>query len=170
MKVTAIFRDETISGVETRMKNLKPFYEASGELLVNSIMKNFEAQGRPERWKPLSAATLLGGAGYGGLRMTKRGKVSKGFERHLQGKTILQRSGRLKNSIIKEATAEHVVVGSTIPGKTSYGAIHNFGGMAGVGKKVFIPARPYIMVQDEDHMQMTELLRRWTLVGTMVGA
>jgi phage virion morphogenesis protein len=162
MKVTASVNLDNLMSVEDRMKHLQHFYEAAGEILVGSIVKNFEEQGRPNRWKPLSAATVMGGAGYGGQRMTRRGQVTKGFERHLQGKQILITRGMLRNSIKKEATSEHAVAGSNL----QYAAIHNFGGEAGrKSARVLIPARPFVMAQPEDHARMNEALRRWVTVG-----
>jgi phage gpG-like protein len=161
MKVSVTIHDENLSGIEKRLANMQHFYEGTGELLVDSMVRNFDEQGRPQKWKPLAAATVLGGAGYGGQRMTKRGTVTKGFERHLQGKQILITRGMLRNSIKKEATSAHVVVGSNL----KYAALQNFGGDAGRGHKVFVPARPFVVVQDEDRVEMNIMLRRWVMVG-----
>ncbi len=162
MKVLAKIDLTNLMGVEQRLQNKKPYYEAAGEILVASIVRNFEAGGRPEKWKPLALATLLGGAGYRGRRFTLAGSASKGFQRFLQGKNILITSGRLRNSIKKEATNEHALVGSNMV----YAAIHNFGGEAGrKSARVLISARPYVVAQDEDKEQMCALLRRWLLVG-----
>ncbi len=163
MKVLAKIDITNLMGVEQRLKNMKHFYEGAGEVLVGSITRNFEAGGRPEKWRPLAEATLLGGAGYGGKRTTKRSGATKGYQRHLQGKMVLITSGRLKNSIVKEATNEHAVVGSNMV----YAALHNFGGEAGrKSARVLVPARPYIVAQEEDKAQMHEMLRRWMAVGT----
>jgi|GEM_PF-947814 len=161
MKVTATVNLDNLTGVQNRMANLKPFYEAGGEILVASIVKNFDEQGRPTRWKPLAEATLLGGAGYGGQRFKKNKSVTKGFEKQLQGKQILITRGLLKNSIKKEATSAHALVGSNM----IYADLQNFGGKAGRGLKVFVPARKFVIAQDEDHVQLTEILRRWAVVG-----
>jgi phage virion morphogenesis protein len=161
MKITAIVNLDNLTGIQGRMKDMKHYFEAEGELLVNSIMKNFEEQGRPVRWKPLAAATLLGGAGYGGQRFKRNKSVTKGFEKHLQGKQILISSSMLRNSIKNEATAEHALVGTNLV----YAALQNFGGKAGRGHKVFVPARQFVMAQDEDKTQMKEDLRRWVVVG-----
>jgi phage virion morphogenesis protein len=162
MKVTAKVDFTNLLGVEARLKNMRRVFQAIGEKAKASIVRNFEEQGRPAKWKPLSEATLLGGAGYGGQRFTVKGSSTKGFERHLQGKQILITRGSLRNSISSEATNDHVVVGSNLP----YAAIHNFGGEAGrKSARVFIPARPYVMLQDEDRAEMNDMLRRWVAVG-----
>jgi len=46
-----------------------------------------------------------------------------------------------------------------------YAAIHHFGGKAGRGKKVTIPARPYMMVQDEDWREMEAALGDFIIQG-----
>lgn len=51
-----------------------------------------------------------------------------------------KRSGDLRRSIIIEEEPDSMLVGAA----SVYGAIHEFGGMAGRGGKVKIPARPYI--------------------------
>lgn len=51
-----------------------------------------------------------------------------------------KRSGQLRLSIQVAEEKDSVLVGSN----SVYGAIHEFGGMAGRGRKVHIPARPYI--------------------------
>ncbi len=161
MKVTASVNLKNLTGIQNRMQRMQHFYEGAGETMINSVMKNFEEQGRPTRWKPLAAATLVGGAGYGGQRFSHAGSATKGYQRHLQGKMILQSSGRLKNSYKKEATSAHALVGSNL----IYAAIHQFSGMAGRGRKVFIPARPSLLAQVEDVLQLKLDLRRWVVVG-----
>jgi len=163
MKILAKIDLTNLMGVEQRLKNMKHYFEGAGELLIGSIMKNFESGGRPEKWRPLSVAYLLGGGGYRGRRTTQRSGATKGYQRYLQGKQLLVTSGRLKNSIVKEATDKHALVGSNLV----YAAIHNFGGEAGrKSARVMIPARPYIVAQEEDKAQMCEMLRRWVTVGT----
>ena len=44
-----------------------------------------------------------------------------------------------------------------------YSAIHNFGGKAGVNKSVDIPARPFLVVQNEDLEQILQSAEEHTL-------
>jgi phage gpG-like protein len=46
-----------------------------------------------------------------------------------------------------------------------YGAIHQFGGMAGRNKKVKIPARPYLVAQPDDIEQIKNTLLRYLAKG-----
>jgi phage virion morphogenesis protein len=56
-------------------------------------------------------------------------------------------------SISVRASSDKVVVGTNVV----YAAIHHFGGQAGRGRKVTIPARPFMMIQDEDWKEINEV-------------
>ena len=62
-----------------------------------------------------------------------------------RGKTLID-TARLKNSITYRADKDSVAVGTNV----IYARIHQLGGMAGRGKKVRIPARPYLVIQESD--------------------
>jgi phage virion morphogenesis protein len=134
--------------MEARCGRLKPAMDIIGNIVTNSIRENFVAQGRPERWKPLSEVTLymlIGGrAGF-----KKTGEIRAAAKRKVTNKQILidmGMAGGLMGSIHYNADDNSVIVGTD----KVYGAIHQFGGKAGRNKKVTIPARPFIVVQDED--------------------
>ncbi|MBI5634867.1 MAG: phage virion morphogenesis protein [Nitrospirae bacterium] len=136
---------EMLSQLKERTGNLKPAMSIIGQIVRSSIIKNFEAEGRPQKWQPLSMATLylrIGGASS----KKKRGGTKVGAIRKLASHKVLQDTARLKNSINSNAFSDRVEIGTNV----IYGAIHQFGGAAGRGKKVTIPARPFLMVQDED--------------------
>jgi phage virion morphogenesis protein len=123
----------TLAALKGKLKNMTPVMKTIGQVVRTSIQKNFELGGRPEGWIRLSPATVA--------------KKRKG------GGRILVDSARLKNSIKVQASSDKVVVGTSV----IYAAIHHFGGMAGRGKKVKIPARPYMLVQDEDWKEINEV-------------
>ncbi|MDP8171542.1 phage virion morphogenesis protein [Pasteurella skyensis] len=77
----------------------------------------------------------------------KEGRPSWLPIKHRQGK-VLNDTGNLKNSITAVFDNDSATVGTNL----EYAAIHQFGGMAGRGKKVKIPARPFLSLtpQDED--------------------
>lgn len=126
-----------------------------GEILKRSIQRNFDEGGRPVRWQPLALSTLQtlgkyrmkhGGARWAGLTREERGSAA------LSNKKILIDTGRLRRSIravvVNDTTLE---IGThDVP----YAAIHQKGGMAGRGKRVRIPARPYLVIQEEDAFAM----------------
>jgi len=62
------------------------------------------------------------------------------------GQTLMD-TGQLATSITKEVTSKGVTIGTN----KVYGAIHHFGGKAGRGLLLTIPARPHLVVQEEDY-------------------
>ena len=103
------------------LNDLSPLMRRVAGIMPDAVEENFERQGRP-RWKPLKESTI-------------RQREKQGY---WPGK-ILQRTGRLASSIestYSKTLARVQVGGSQFP----YAAIHQFGGMAGPGSKVEIPA------------------------------
>jgi len=126
------------------MKNL-------GELNVKQTRRRFMTQRDPEgkEWAPLNPLYASGKRGPG----------------------ILREHGYLLNSIIYQAGADQVAIGTNIK---DYGAIHQFGGvirprtanalafhMGGrliITASVRIPARPYLGAGPADRAQMVSLV------------
>lgn len=98
-----------------------------GELVRDSVHTNFDAQGRPVRWP--------------GRKDTK-------------SHPLLQKSGRLKNSIYVEEIKDGVQVGSRVP----YQAVHNFG-----YPPRNIPQRKYLMVQPQDEIRIRKTIKNHIL-------
>lgn len=158
--------DRMVRRIIERGGNLTPALDACGEIMLTSVDKNFEAEGRfstvgdvrggSTRWKDLADATKLDRIG-GSRAFTKRGDLRKKAKRKLSGLKILQRSGKLAASFSKRTYGNTCEVGSN----RVYAAIHHFGGNAGRGRKVKIPARPILVVQDEDEENMLYTLDRY---------
>lgn len=106
-----------------RTGNLTPVMRTIGEIVRESVERNFEEGRSPDgkNWQPSIRALLTG------------------------GKTLIDKA-ILKNSLNVRASRDRVSVGTNV----IYGAIHQFGGKAGRGRKVNIPARPYLGVRRED--------------------
>lgn len=136
---------ELLTTLKERTQNLKPAMSIIGQIVRSSVIRNFDEEGRPRKWQSLSMATLYARIG-GASSKKKYGGTKIGAIRKLANHKILQDKATLKNSINAKAFSDRVEVGTNV----IYGAIHQFGGQAGRGKKVFIPARPFLMVQDED--------------------
>lgn len=133
--------------LQRRIGNMHPIMSEIGNMLTNEIDETFDDQGRP-KWVQLSRTTLR--LGYTGMGKNSShthkqdGRVTRGFERYMSDKKILQTSGRLRGSFVYEATAHSVTVGSNL----AYAAIQHFGGMAGRGRKVKIPSRKILPIDD----------------------
>lgn len=103
--------------------DLTPAMRKIAGTLTNVVEENFEAEGRP-RWKPSERAASEGGV-------------------------TLQKSGRLAASISTGHDATSAQIGSNV----EYAAIHQFGGKAGRGRKVDIPARPFLPITADGELQ-----------------
>ena len=127
----------TLVALSAKMKNMAPALKTVGQVIRTSIQKNFESGGRPQGWIRLSPAT----------------------QKKRRGSKILVDTARLKNSIKVQASSDKVVVGTNV----IYAAIQHFGGQAGRGRKVRIPARPFMMIQDEDWKEINEVAADYLL-------
>lgn len=128
--------------IATRCGNHLPAMQIIGETVTTSVQKNFLAGGRPTGWQQLSPVTLAKKKGGSIL-------IGKGW------------AGGLLGSIHAEPANDQVLIGTD----KVYGAIHQFGGQAGRGHQVTIPARPYLMVQDTDWTEIKEQLADYILMG-----
>lgn len=133
----------------------QPVMEEIGQKYEARVLENFEHESDPEghKWQRLSAATLLIRLGKG-KRTKKSGYLGKAGTRYLTAKKILTETGHLKAAIHYQATALSVTIG--VGGHIPYAAIHQFGGNAGRGRKVKIPARPYLAMNDGTEMRLAE--------------
>jgi phage gpG-like protein len=96
----------------------EPLKRVVQQVMAPSFLKNFDESGRPDKWEPLSDATMLirGREGY-------------------QGDKPLVRTGLLRRTMGQLNIWTITTVNATIqklPDKISYGAIHQ-GGFEGVG-------------------------------------
>lgn len=148
MSVTITHNGSEFAGsmnkIADRFGSAEPALQIIGETVATSVRRNFEKGGRPAGWQALSEVTLAKKRGGSIL-------VGKGF------------AGGLLGSIHSEADGHAAYIGTD----KIYGAIHQFGGQAGRGKKVTIPAREYLMVQDEDVAEINALLSDFILTGSV---
>ena len=105
------------------LENKTPLLRRIANTMQNTIEESFDKQASPfgEKWKPNAPKTL----------QKKRGNK------------ILIQSGLLSQSFTQKVTGSSAQVGTN----KEYAAIHQFGGKAGRGKKVNIPARPFMPIK-----------------------
>jgi phage virion morphogenesis protein len=108
--------------------SLRPLMQDIGEEVRRIVEKNFEAGGRPERWKPSARSKRDGGK-------------------------PLTDKGTLRRSMTVDADSKSVRVGTNV----IYAGIHQFGGKAGRGRKVNIPARPFLVISDADQSRIEKI-------------
>jgi phage gpG-like protein len=155
-----------LTGLDLRLRDLTPVLRDFAGYMEGSVQKNFEAQGRPVRWRPLKMASLSG------WLASRRSWGTGAGLRALHGRLILTDTGRLRNSIHFQVLAG----GRGVEGFTNvkYAAIQQLGGSInipafGPRKKkalfwpgalhpvrrvaahaVTIPARPFLMFQEQE--------------------
>jgi len=144
-----------LKGILARLGTIKPAAELMGETVKESIETNFEKGGRPQKWVDLK-------------KKTKRDRERIG---KWPGRILVRKgsAGGLQGAITYTAMDDRVVVHAN----KEYARIHHYG--SAPGKKVVrslggssrsgghsvtkpyemnIPARPFMMIQDEDWAKM----------------
>jgi phage virion morphogenesis protein len=139
---------EGLKRLELAAVDLAPAMRKIAQTLAKVTEDNFEAEGRP-KWKALSEVTVhmrLGGS----KAYKKDGKLTAAAQRRKDaGLRILQDTGQLASSVTTRSDTSSATIGSNLV----YAAIHQFGGDAGRGKKVSIPARPYLPITADGELQ-----------------
>lgn len=120
-----------------------PFHEVVGEHLLNKLHDRFEHQRAPDGspWQPLSPVTIAA-----------REKARPGAPL-----TILRMWGDFYSSFNYRAGPDDVRIGTP----AVQGAIQHFGGPAGRGLKVTIPARPILGLEADDPEEIVEIAKDW---------
>jgi len=123
-----------------KTSDLSPVLSTIGESLLNSTKDRFKSQTSPEgaKWAAHSPRTIQ-------ARLARSKSPSL---------TILRMRGHLIGSITKQVGGDTLKVGTN----KIYGAIHQFGGKAGRGRKVSIPVRPYIGMSADDWIEVNATL------------
>jgi len=164
-----------INNMQRRIQQPQALFRRLGILMIRTVDKNFESEGRPTKWKKrshITQATLAVGA-QGRAKRTKRyqsykagGRASLLRRESLKAMSnkILSGQGDLKKSIDQKVHADGVEVGAS--GGLPYARIHQLGGVIRPKKakalavpcgarilrlqKVTIPARPYLLIPPQD--------------------
>lgn len=120
---------EALAKLSARVGNMAPYLQALGEDIVERTKTRFGTSTGPDGngWKAYSPVTL-------GL-MRARGQAPK---------RLLVDTGALSNQIYATVQGQNTL---RVAASQNYAAIHQFGGMAGRGRKVKIPARPFLPVR-----------------------
>lgn len=162
-----------LSTLVARVNNMTPVLQAIGDDIVERAKRRFETSSGPDGqpWQPNAAATL----GMVAERIGKHASnVKKGGGLNAQGKRALANkkpligeSGDLRRQIVSVASNSALVVSSA----PVYAAIQQFGGKAGRGHKVTIPARPFLPVHIDGSLYPAEqsaiqaTLNEWLVSG-----
>ncbi|MDD4942734.1 MAG: phage virion morphogenesis protein [Rhodoferax sp.] len=148
----------TLKALNARFANLRPVLQTIGEGVVERTKRRFETSTAPDgaKWQANSAATL---AMLAGRLAGQKSKVKKdgslnaaGQRAYANKKPLIGDSQDLRRQFTLAATANTLTVGNTM----AYAAIQQFGGQAGRGRKVTIPARPFLPVHPDGTLYPAE--------------
>lgn len=149
---TITVKDEGVRGalqaLAARVHDMAPVLDTIGTGIIERTKRRFDTSTAPDgtAWAPNSAATLamlserLAGSKS---NVKKNGSLNAKGQRALAGKKpLIGESKDLRTQF------HSLVVGNTLTVSSSpvYAAIQQFGGKAGRGRKVTIPARPFLPI------------------------
>lgn len=180
IKVNDRLVKQNLADLLGRMRNKRPGLKIIGQIIRTSVVRNFEKGGRPQKWKPLKKATLAQKKGNKIL-------INKGFDGGLLGSINVKATessvsvGTNKKyaaihqigGTIKHPAHERIIHFKTFKagprkGKTLFSKANkaSHGMKTAVGAyNIKIPARPYLLVQDEDWPEMRAALNDFLLRG-----
>lgn len=146
---------DALQALTKRMGNLKPALQAIGDDITERTKRRFETSTGPDgtAWAPNSDATLgIYSLRLGQSHRKKDGSLNKRGQARLAGKKPLIDTGELRRQIVPFASNSVLTVTAT----PAYAAIHQFGGQAGRGLKVKIPARPFLPIKSNGDLYPQE--------------
>lgn len=127
--------DALWDGILAGLEDMTPFWDAVEMHMIDSLTQNFEQEGRPQKWEPLSDWTIQ----------------AKGSS------TILQDTGALKNSVNSSNTQRD---GNSLEiwAGEAHGLFHQYAdidpmaqfGMINKNRKHPMPMRPFMLFQEDD--------------------
>lgn len=118
-----------LDDIDKKLKDFTPVFEEFGQYMLKSIDRTHQSEGRPNRWVPLTPATL-------------KDKERKGYG----SKKILERTGRLIRSYRYEAKPKSFSLKNLAP----YHKYHQYG-------TKHMPARITIQLLLQDKQQFTRI-------------
>lgn len=143
-----------LQALEAAGRNPATLLRPIGTVLVRGVRDRMQREVDPEGnpWEPLQPW-------YAPMKRNSR---------------MLKESGRLEGSIVAEISADTVAVGSKVP----HAAVHQFGATIrpvhgpllifrtangepwGAAREVFVPARPYLGISDEDERNIGDVVEQ----------
>lgn len=113
-----------LAAIQRHLQNPQPLMRGISAELLSLTETAFEKEGDGQKWPKLALSTI-------------RQREKKG---HWPGKMLQVSAGGLAASVQPFSNSKEAGLSVSKP----YAAIHQFGGQAGRGRKVAIPARPYL--------------------------
>jgi phage virion morphogenesis protein len=139
-----------LNALAARVNNMPAVLDTIGVGIIERTQRRFETSTGPDgiAWKANSATTLaMLSASIGASKSNRKkdGSLNAKGSRMLANKKPLINTGDLMRQFQKDVINHTLIVSNTM----LYAAIHQFGGKAGRGLKVTIPARPYLPIRSD---------------------
>lgn len=115
-----------LESLRARLASPGGLLEPAASVVAGAIERNFDEEGRPRPWPPLTPDTL---------------------RRKPPGLKILERTGRLRRSIQTRLEGGRLIASTDVP----YAAAHQFG-----APRRRLPARPFLVLTPEDTDQVAQ--------------
>lgn len=146
---------DALQALSKRVSNMQPILKAIGEDIMERTKQRFGTSTGPDglRWQGNAISTvqaLISGARSKKGGVLKNGNLSKKAQTSLAGKRVLIDSGYLEREFSPMNKGGTLAVTNTtlsVISSAKYSAIHQFGGKAGKGHIVTIPARPFLPIK-----------------------
>lgn len=151
-----------LSRLAARAANMRPVMASIGQLVRSDIMERFDTSTAPTGapWRPLTLSAVVSRARRHAPKGLKKRREATLARFASNAKPLLD-TGTLRNSIRVASVSDSAVVVTAGGGKRDkIAAIHHFGGRAGRGRKVTIPARPFMGVSEEGRREILSLISR----------
>lgn len=150
-----------LTNVAANAKDLRSVFKDIGEYMLSEREGCFKKEQDPEGndWQPLKIRTLYGS--FRGKKYTKKKKLRKKFQNFLTRRKILTKDGHLRRTVYKASTNMVLVAPDKVSEK--YAKIHQFGGKAGRKRKVKIPARPHLGINNRNREEFIEIIKEHLL-------
>ena len=164
----------------SRAVNRKPAMRRAAGIMHEAVEENFRQEGRPNRWQALAPSTIKqreregtwpgkilqrhGSASITVSSFTKKDGTFISSHRRRNAKEMMRKAKSnisLIDTITRHSDATSAIVGTNCP----YAAIHQFGGQAGRGLKVHIPARPFFKLESDDMDKIARMFERFLTEG-----
>jgi len=129
-----------------RGKNLLPVFERFGRYLLESVDRNFAAEGRPSRWAALSP------------------RYAARKARQFPGKGILEATGQMRTGFWYTASAQTVKVGNK---NRWWWIVHQQGTDNLFRRGIHLPRRVILLLQAQDKAVLTRWVRAYLRTGTV---
>lgn len=141
----------------------EPLRMAIKEVMIPSFKANFDQGGRPDPWEPWSDATveIMSNMGVGGTLMKRSGNLEAATQ-SMDIWTITPTSASIR-SLPQTVWYSYLHQGGftvNMPNKRA-GKTATIAGVSFSPSSFDIPARPFIMVQDQDYDRIERVFSKW---------